>query len=112
MNEHEGAWDSTLTRLADRSELHSVWLNGLAYNPAAPGPVLQRILTANERLDHCTFWLEIRELTTEAGAVLVRHPNRKVRLQLTQNPSLGLDALVVLGKEGLCLFRWALLWLA
>jgi hypothetical protein len=99
MSEHEDPWDSALAQLAARGELHGAWLNGLAYNPAASGPVLQRILTANERLDYSGFWLEIRELTAEAGAVLVRHPDRKVRFQLTQNPSLSLDALAVLGKD-------------
>jgi hypothetical protein len=99
MSEDETAWDDAVARLADRSELHDAWLNGLAYNPAAAGLALQRILTANERLNHSTFWLEIRELTADAGATLARHPNRKVRLQLTQNPSLSLDALAALGKD-------------
>ena len=51
MSENAIAWDSAVARLANRSDLHGAWLNGLAYNPATPGPALQRILTANETLE-------------------------------------------------------------
>jgi hypothetical protein len=92
-------WDDVVARLADRPELHDAWLNGLAYNRAATGSVLWRIITVGQRLEHRSFWLEHRELTQEAGAMLVRHPDRKVRFQLTDNPSLTLDALAVLAKD-------------
>jgi len=93
------SWDDVVARLADRKDLHDAWLNGLAYNPAATGAVLRRIITVDERLTHAGFWLELHELTPEASAALARHPNPKVRLQLTQNPSLSLEALAILGKD-------------
>src|SRR5579862_7193882 len=78
-------WDDAVTRLAGRPELHDAWLNGLAYNPAATGPVLSRIITVSQRLQHASFWLEHRELTQDAGVALARHPDRGIRLQLTEN---------------------------
>jgi hypothetical protein len=94
-----GGWDSVLASLSGRAQLHDEWLNGLACNPAATGSVLWRIITVSERLNHPAFWLEWHQLTDEASAALARHPDRKVRLQLAQNPSLSLDALAVLGKD-------------
>lgn len=92
-------WDDVAAGLAGRPDLHDAWLNGLAYNRAATGPVLWRIAAASQRLQDPSSWLENRELTQEAGSALARHPDRGIRRQLTENPSLGLDALAVLAKD-------------
>lgn len=92
-------WESVVVQLAQRPELHGAWLNGLADNSAATGSVLSRIITVDERLQYPNFWLEWHDLTQEAGASLARHPDRRIRRQLAQNPSLSLDALAILGRD-------------
>lgn len=92
-------WNDVVAALADRTELHDAWLNGLSYNPSASGSVLLRIATVSDRLYPLSSWLEQRELSEEASAALVRHSDRKIRLQLTQNPNLSLDALAILGRD-------------
>lgn len=91
-------WNDVVAALADRTELHEAWLNGLSYNPSATGSVLRRIITVNDRLNSSS-WLEQRELSEESSAVLVRHADRTIRVELTQNPSLSLDALATLGRD-------------
>lgn len=94
-----GTWDDVAASLANRADLHDGWLNGLAVNRAATGSVLWRISTVSQRLEYSSFWLEARDLTAEAGMVLVRHPDQKIRGQLVVNPALGLDALTVLAND-------------
>jgi hypothetical protein len=92
-------WREVVEALTDRPELHDAWINGLGYNPAATGAVLWRVVSAGRRLSNWSFWLEFRDLTDEAAAVLVRHPDPKIRLQLAQNPNLSWKALVVLAED-------------
>jgi hypothetical protein len=86
-------WDRVVAGLAERTELHDAWLNGLSWNSAATGSVLLRLISASRRLAHGSLWVESRDSTREASAVLARIPDRETRRDLVQNPSLSLDAL-------------------
>lgn len=61
--------------MADRPELTVAWVQGLAYNKAAPASVVRRIMTVRDRLCYPTLWLSQVDHAGDVLAEIAAHPD-------------------------------------
>jgi hypothetical protein len=96
--DHE-LWKRAQAAAAEHPELQVGWVQGLAYNKAAPASVIRRIIGVRDRLAFPTLWLTQAELSAEVLADIATHPEGKVRRQVAENPGTDVETLAKLAAD-------------
>lgn len=92
-------WERVLADAAERPELHTGWIRGLANNSGASAAVLRRIVTVEDRFAYPGIWLTTIRVSPETFAELATHPDVAVRRALAKNEYADVEVLAMLAAD-------------